>query len=59
MDSVSGACGFLRMYSATRAMATGISGSIAWIRLATPGACSDVIAARVEVRIAFSSPTAG
>ena len=53
MDSVSGACGFLRMYSATRAMAAGISGSIAWIRLATPGACSEVMAARVEVRIAF------
>jgi hypothetical protein len=46
------------MYSATRAMATGISGSIAWIRLATPGACSAVIATRVEVRIAFSSPWA-
>ena len=47
------------MYSATRAMAAGISGSSAWIRLTTPGACSEVMAARVEVRIRFSSPTVG
>jgi hypothetical protein len=59
MDKVSGACGFLRMYSPTRAIAAGISGRIALIRLLTLGACSEVMAARSVVRIRFSLHTAG